>query len=109
MAHFAELNDDSIVLRVILVNDAHEADGENWCHDFAGGDWKQTSYNGNMRYNYAGIGYIYDADEDVFYAPQPHPSWSLDDAYLWQPPTPRPDDGKRYEWDEDTLAWVEIE
>ena len=108
MAHFAEL-DDSIVLRVIRVDDANEEDGENWCHEFAGGNWKQTSYNSTIRHNYAGVGYTYDAENDAFFAPKPFPSWSLDDAYLWQPPTPRPDDGKRYEWDEDTLAWVEIE
>tara|TARA_R110000787_G_scaffold25275_2_gene71081 strand:- start:3672 stop:4001 length:330 start_codon:yes stop_codon:yes gene_type:complete len=108
MAHFAELNNESIVIRVIRVDDANEADGENWCNNFAGGNWKQTSYNGNMRHNYAGSGYTYDADADAFYAYRPFPSWSLDDAYIWQPPTPRPDDGKPYEWDEDTLAWVEI-
>jgi|TARA_R100001143_G_scaffold24637_1_gene25062 hypothetical protein len=105
MAHFAELDENNIVLRVIVVNDAHEADGENWCHDFAGGDWKQTSYNGNMRYNYAGIGDVYDVDADAFYAPQPFPSWALDSAYIWQPPTPRPDDDKTYFWDEDNEKW----
>lgn len=106
MAHFAELDENNIVLRVIRVNDAHEADGENWCHDFAGGRWKQTSYNNNIRYNYAGIGYFYDADADAFYAPQPYPSWSLDDAFVWQPPTSRPTDSLDYFWDEDTLAWI---
>ena len=107
MAHFAELNDDSIVLRVIRVDDANEADGENWCHEFAGGNWKQTSYNSTIRHNYAGVGYTYDAENDAFFAPKPFPSWSLDDAYMWQPPETYPDDGKHYEWDEDTLAWVE--
>jgi len=108
LAHFAELDENNIVLRVIRVNDAHEADGENWCHDFAGGRWKQTSYNNNIRYNYAGVGDIYDANADAFYAPQPHPSWSLDEAYLWQPPTPYPDDHKAYSWDEDDLAWKAV-
>ena len=108
MAHFVELNENNIVIRGIVVNDEYEADGENWCNSFAGGNWKQTSYNGNMRYNYAGAGHTYDADADAFYAPQPFPSWSLDEVYIWQAPTPYPDDGKRYFWNEDTLAWVEM-
>jgi len=108
MAHFAELNDESIVLRVIRVNDAYEADGENWCHDFAGGRWKQTSYNNNIRYNYAGVGYTYDAVADAYYCPQPYPSWSLDNVYIWQPPTPYPDDDKEYLWDEANLAWEAV-
>jgi hypothetical protein len=105
MAHFAELDENNIVIRVIVVNDAHEADGENWCHNFAGGTWKQTSYNKNMRYNYAGIGHVFDTDAGAFYTPQPYPSWSLDEVYIWQPPTPFPDDGIDYFWDEDSLAW----
>jgi hypothetical protein len=109
MAHFAELDENNIVLRVIRVDDAHEADGENWCNNFAGGRWKQTSYNNNIRYNFAGIGHRYDADADAFYAPQPYPSWALDDAYIWQPPTPHPDDGKDYFWDEVNLTWAVIE
>jgi hypothetical protein len=108
MAHFAELDENNIVLRVIVVDDAHEADGENWCNNFAGGRWKQTSYNNNIRYNYAGIGYFYDADADAFYEPQLYPSWSLDEAYIWQPPTPHPDDGKDYWWDEDNLEWKAV-
>ena len=107
MAHFAEL-DNNIVLRVIVVDDTNEADGENWCNNFAGGVWKQTSYNNNIRYNYAGIGYVFDADADAFYAPQLYPSWSLDDAYIWQPPTPYPDDDKEYLWDEDSLEWKAV-
>ncbi len=107
MAHFAELDENNIVLRVIRVDDAHEADGENWCRNFAGGDWKQTSYNQNIRYNYAAVGYTYDADADAFYAPKPYPSWALDEAFIWQPPIPYPDDfaRKAYFWDEDALAW----
>lgn len=107
MAHFAEIDENNIVLRVVVVDDAHEVDGENWCADFfGGGTWKQTSYNGNLRYNYAGIGYTFDPVADAYYAPQPYPSWSLDDAYLWQPPVPYPADGDDYAWDEATLAWV---
>jgi hypothetical protein len=66
------------------------------------------SYNGNIRKQYAGIGYTYDAVNDVFIAPQPYPSWSLDENFDWQPPTPMPTEGNRY-WDEDSLSWVEVE
>ena len=69
---------------------------------------KRTSYNGNFRAHYAGIGYTYDADNDVFYAPQPYPSWTLDDAWNWQPPVPYPDDGGQYVWDEETGGWVQL-
>jgi hypothetical protein len=107
MAHFAELDSNNIVLRVIVVADEHEADGENWCNNFAGGTWKQTSYNANIRKQFAGIGYTYDATKDKFIAPQPYPSWALDSNDDWQPPTPYPDDNKLYFWDEDSLSWIE--
>ena len=107
MAHFAELNENNIVLRVVVVADEHEADGENWCANLFGGNWKQTSYNANIRYNYAGVEFTYDPVADAFYAPQPFPSWSLDDAYVWQAPVPYPADGEHYVWDEEQLAWVE--
>tara|TARA_R110000787_G_scaffold3226_2_gene12805 strand:- start:294 stop:629 length:336 start_codon:yes stop_codon:yes gene_type:complete len=109
MAHFAELDSNNIVLRVIVVADEHEADGENWCNNFAGGTWKQTSYNNNIRKQFAGIGFTFDAAKDKFIEPQPYPSWALDSDDDWQAPTARPDDDKMYYWDEDTLAWVEIE
>jgi hypothetical protein len=73
-----------------------------------GGDWKQTSYNGNIRKNYAGIGYTFDAGRDAFIAPQPFPSWILDEkSCQWESPVPMPTDGKRYQWDESAKAWVE--
>jgi len=110
MAHFAELDENNIVLRVIRVYDAHEADGENWCHNFAGGDWKQTSYNDRIRKNFAGIGYTWDVERDAFYAPQPYPSWSLDeDTCRWEAPVPYPEDADPticYMWDEDNIQWV---
>ncbi|MFZ3043830.1 MAG: hypothetical protein WA058_01845 [Minisyncoccia bacterium] len=87
MAHFAELDEHNIVLRVIVVADEHEADGENWCHNFAGGRWKQTSYNGRIRKNYAGIGYTYDEARDAFIPPQPGSDWILDEATCrWKAP-----------------------
>jgi hypothetical protein len=105
MAHFAELDENNIVLRVIVVDDAHEADGENWCNNFADGAWKQTSYNSNIRYNYAGIGDTYDTVADAYYAPEPYPSWSLDAVYKWQPPVAYPEGDDLYHWDESSLSW----
>jgi hypothetical protein len=66
----------------------------------------QTSYNGSVRKQFAGIGYRYDATADAFVAPQPFPSWSLNSNNDWQPPTPMPVDGKQYRWDESTQAWI---
>ena len=113
MAHFAELDENNIVLRVIVVDDAHEADGENWCHNFTGGRWEQTSYNGRIRKNFAGIGYTWDVERDAFYAPQPYPSWSLDeDTCRWEAPVPYPEDADPticYMWDEDNIQWVSEE
>ena len=125
MAHFAEINDNNIVTNVIVVADEHEADGENWCNELLGGTWKQTSYNTQhgkhyapnsdtedgtqFRKNYAGTGYTYDITRDAFIPPQPFPSWTLnEDTCQWQSPVAYPDDGKIYEWDEDTTNWVEI-
>ncbi len=106
MSHFAELDENNIVLRVCVVDDAHEADGENWCSNFWGGTWKRTSYNGNIRKQYAGKGWFYDASKDKFISPQPFPSWSLDENDDWQAPYPSP--VGRHTWDEETLSWMEI-
>lgn len=108
MAHFAEIDSTNIVLRVIVVADEHEINGAEWCHNLLGGTWIQTSYNNRIRKQYAGIGYSYDADADVFIAPQPFPSWTLDSNHDWQPPTEMPNDGKMYRWNEASLAWVEV-
>ncbi len=116
MAHFAELDENNIVLRVCVVDDAHEDDGENWCKNFWGGTWKQTSYNNNIRYNYAGIGFTYDPERDAFYSPAPFPSWVLDDKCIWQPPVEYPgvlgerkslEDKPQYYWDESSTSWIE--
>jgi len=118
MAHFAELDENNIVLRVIVVGDEDTADedgneseaiGVAFCQNLLGGTWVQTSYNNNMRKQYAGIGFTYDLDADVFISLQPFPSWSLDDDHDWQPPTPHPDDGNPYVWDEDSQTWVKVE
>ena len=71
MAHFAELDNDNKVLRVIVVSDEHEHEGETWCNNLLGGRWKQTSYNGNMRGMFAGVGYTYDVELDEFVPPEP--------------------------------------
>jgi hypothetical protein len=118
MAHFAQLDDDNVVLQVIVVhnNDCldengneSEAVGVAFCQSLLGSNWKQTSYNGNMRKNYAGIGYTYDTGRDAFIAPTPFPSWVLDETTCqWSAPTPMPIDGKNYRWDEPTTSWVEV-
>jgi len=116
MAHFAEIDQDNIVLRVIAVNDSDclkdgvedEATGVAFCENLLGGRWVQTSYNSRIRKHYAGIGYTYDPELDAFYRQQPYPSWSLDSDCNWRAPVPRPDDGKDYKWDEDTLEWIEF-
>ena len=114
MAHFAEII-DGIVARVIVVNNADTASngvedgaiGAAFCNALLGGEWVQTSYNGNMRFNYAGIGYTYDSARDAFIAPKPYASWVLDEATCrWQAPTPMPSDGGPWTWDEETLSWV---
>jgi len=124
MAHFAELDASNTVTRVLVVPDDEEHRGQEFMADDLGlgGTWIQTSYNthANVHYgedgepdggtplhmNYAGIGYTWDGTG--FASPQPYPSWSLDENYVWRPPTPMPDDGNLYEWDEDTTSWVEI-
>ncbi len=116
MAHFAELDADSFVKRVIVISNAdvvgkavpEEDAGIAFCQMLYGADtvWVQTSYNEMFRYNYAGEGYFYDKANDAFIAPQPFPSWALDAGFKWQPPVPYPDDGGSYEWNEATTTWV---
>jgi hypothetical protein len=124
MAHFAELDENNIVKQVIVVANEEllldgvetEARGVIFCKSLFGEDtkWKQTSYNGNIRKNYAGIGYDYDASRDAFIAPQPYPSWILnEDTCRWDAPVPYPivdpENPKLYSWDEATTSWVEVE
>jgi hypothetical protein len=117
MAHFAQLDDNSVVTQVIVVHNNEllengvelEAKGIAFCRSLFGGEWKQTSYNANIRKNYAGIGYTYDTGRDAFIPPQPYPSWTLNEATCtWQSPVSMPTDNKPYRWDESTLSWVEI-
>jgi hypothetical protein len=110
MAHYAFLDENNVVTEVITGIDETELieglDTETWYGNFRGQVCKRTSYNNNIRKQYAGIGYSYDPIADVFIAPQPYPSWSLDENFDWQPPTPMPLEGRWY-WDEATLSWVE--
>jgi hypothetical protein len=118
MAHFAELDENNVVKRVIVVgnddtSDAHGVEKEHigaaFCERLLGGTWKQTSYNGNMRKRYAGIGYTYDASLDAFIAPKPFASWTLNNTTAdWEAPVAKPDDGKDYAWNESTLSWDEV-
>ena len=111
MAHYAFLDENNIVTEVIVGIDETETieglDTETWYGNFRGQTCKRTSYNNRIRKQYAGIGYKYDADADVFISPKPYPSWSLDENFDWQAPTPQPNQGKWY-WDEENLAWQEL-
>ena len=111
MAHYAFLDENNVVTEVITGIDETELieglDTETWYGNFRGQVCKRTSYNNNIRKQYAGIGYTYDPVADVFIVPQPYPSWSLDANHDWQPPTPRPEEG-RWSWNEETLSWNEL-
>ena len=119
MAHFAEIDGSNIVLRVLVIADEHEADGENWCNALLGGTWKQTSYNTTegvhllggtpFRKQFAEIGGTYDVARDAFIPIQPYPSWTLNESTCkWEPPVAKPVDDKVYRWNEDTTNWVEV-
>ena len=111
MAHFAEIDSNGVVLRVLVVPDEQEHRGQEFLADdlTLGGTWVQTSYNARIRKNYAGIGYTYDNTRDAFIAPQPYASWVLnDDSCQWEAPIAYPTDGLMYEWDETTTDWKAI-
>jgi hypothetical protein len=118
MAHFAQLDENNVVIQVIVVDNKDTSDangvekeyiGAAFCERLFGGTWKQTSYNASFRKHYAGVGYTYNAVRDAFIPPQPYQSWTLDDDANWQPPTPMPTDGSMYSWDEATTSWVQSE
>jgi hypothetical protein len=119
MAHFAEIDQNNTVLRVIVVENKDtstpdgtevESIGVAFCQRLFGGNWVKTSYNGNIRKNYAGVGYTYDLSRDAFISPKPYASWVLNnDTAQWDAPTPMPTDDKKYSWDEATTSWVETE
>jgi hypothetical protein len=110
MSHWAEIDNDNKVLRVLVGdnNDPAGDEGYQWLIDNLGGTWIKTSYNHRIRKQYAGINFTYDPVADVFITPQPFASWSLDNNFDWQPPTPKPN-GDFWSWNESTLTWIEIE
>ena len=122
MAHFAKLNSSNEVVHVSVVDNWNVTDGNGteqeaigvaYLESVHGVDpnftWKQTSYNNNIRKNYAGIGYSYDAGRDAFISPKPYPSWVLlEETCRWEAPIPMPvEEGKMYRWDEATTSWLE--
>jgi len=119
MAHWAELDENNIVTRVLVGSNEDPDEGYQWLIDNLGGTWVKTSYNTQggvhslggtpLRKNYAGIGYSYDATRDAFIPPKPFNSWLLnEDTCLWDAPTPYPTDGKMYRWVEEDLNWQEV-
>ena len=119
MAHFAEIDENKVVLRVLVVdnndlldseNNESEALGITYLKEGFGSDWVQTSYNRTFRKNYAARGYTYDTTRNAFIPPKTYNSWTLNETTCqWAAPVAYPDDGKRYEWNEATTNWVEIE
>jgi hypothetical protein len=116
MAHYAFLDANNVVTEVIVGIDETELieglDPETWYGNLRGQVCKRTSYNGNIRKQYAGIGYTYNADADVFIDAQPYASWTLDSDHEWQPPTSMPNDvsfTNRYQWNEEELKWVAVQ
>jgi len=121
MAHFARLDENNTVIHVSVVDNENllkdGVEDEQTGIDYligvhGGGTWKQTSYNNNIRKNYAGIGYTYDEIRDAFIPPQPYPSWLLnEETCLWESPVPYPEETEgnpvMYTWDEETVSWVE--
>lgn len=115
MAHYAFLDENNVVTEVITGRHEDEvvdgiSDWESYYGEFRGQRCVRTSYNGNIRKNYAGIGFVYDDVRDAFIAPQPYPSWLLnEETCRWEPPTPYPEDGLYYGWDEPSQSWQVID
>ena len=114
MAHFAKLGNNNIVQSVEVVHNdiaTTEKNGADFLNNLYNTSdvWKQTSYNANIRKNYAAVGYTYDETKDAFISPQPYSSWTLnDDTCRWEAPVAYPDDGELYIWNEDTTGWDEV-
>jgi hypothetical protein len=114
MAHFARLDENNIVTEVIVVNNDvldlnnEEQSGIAFCESLFDGTWKQTSYNGTFRKNYAGVGYSYDLNRDAFIAPKPFDSWVLnEDSCIWEAPVAKPTSLGYWQWDEETQQWLD--
>ena len=120
MAHFAELDENNFVLRVIVVNNdvityengvEEESIGVAFCKCLFGENtrWVQTSYNDRIRRRYAGVGFYFDEKNQAFIRPKPYSSWKLNADFEWEAPSPYPNDGNLHRWNEDKLAWEKIE
>jgi hypothetical protein len=110
MAHWAEIDESKTVLRVTVGDNNDSDEGYQWLIDNLGGTWIKTSYNNNIRKNFAGIGFTYDEIRDAFIPPKPFNSWILnEDTCQWEAPTPMPTDGGIYKWVEDDLNWQLVE
>ena len=108
MSHFAELDENNVVLRVLVGDNNLPNEGYDWFVENLGGRWVQTSYNGKIRKNFAGVGYTYSEELDAFIPPKPYASWTLNEATCrWMSPSPYPQDGRLYNWDEESLSWIE--
>jgi hypothetical protein len=118
MAHFAKIGLNNIVTEILVVANRETMDAQGNEQESVGieflktltghATWVQTSYNGNIRKNYAGVGYTYDSQRDAFIPPQPYPSWTLvEETCNWTAPVAYPTDGKIYGWDETTTNWIE--
>jgi len=106
MSHFAELDENNIVLRVLVGDNEMPNEGYDWFIENLGGRWVQTSYNANFRRNFAGIGFSYHEELDAFIPPKPFASWTLnEETTQWEAPIPYPDDGLFYQWDESVEDW----
>lgn len=113
MAYYAFLDENNIVTEVIRGIDETELieglDTETWYSNFRGQVCKRTSYNNNIRKQYAGIGYTYDSVNDIFISPKPYLSWTLDENFDWKPPIVKPEDDGVYTWNESTTSWDLVE
>lgn len=109
MSHFAELDENNVVIRVLVGDNNAPNEGYDWFVENLGGRWVQTSYNGNFRVHFAGVGFTYDEKLDAFIPPKPFESWVLNEqTCLWDPPISYPDDDKLYTWDEPSQSWIEV-
>lgn len=118
MAHFAKIDENNVVTSVVVVDNKDTADaagvekehiGAAHLEKILGGTWKQTSYNGNFRKNYAGIGYTFDSQRNAFIPPKPFNSWVLvEETCQWKAPVDMPTDGQMYSWDEATTSWTVV-
>lgn len=107
MAHFAEIDSNNKVVRVLVVDNSQEHRGQEFLANDCnlGGTWIQTSYNANIRSKFATVEDTYDFANDRFIPPSPHKGWVLDENFVWQPTQQYPTDGLEYEWDESDLSW----